>query len=234
MSIFGIIKCDDKVFAGDKLQIDVSESFVAPNLAIATSAGLQISVDAGVNWYDITLKKQLSWGWLNTSGAKTITLRMTTATAETADFTKTVTVIDQVAQNLFSKDSDLYQYEPDIDSLKPKKWSSWNMIHLAAQEWITDWLDEKRIFDENGNSYTAADLLDKQQVKQLSCFKALEMIYEGNSNMVGDIYSIKRDKYKALANEKASRSQLKLDFNKDTVVNEGERTDLHTVLLRRG
>ena len=78
-----------------------------------------------------------------------------------------------------------------------------------------------------------SDILDKQQVKQLSTYKALQFIFEGNSNIVGDLFSIKAAKYEQLSNTKASRSQLALDFNKDTVSTVSERTNLQTILVRR-
>jgi len=232
MSIFGIIKSDDKVFTGDKLRIDVSASFIAPDLTLATISH-EISVDAGVTWYNITAKKYVDWVF-TTSGTKTISLRINTTLPSSEIFTKDVTVINLSAAGLFSSDFDLYAYEPEIDNYLPKKWSSWNMVHLRAQEWITDMLDEKDIKAHDGSKYTAADILDKQQVKQLSTYKALQFIFDGNSNVAGDLFSIKAAKYMELSNTKASRSQLALDFNKDTIQNSYEKTILHTIIVRRG
>lgn len=232
MSIFGIIKADEKVFTGDKIRIDASESFIAPDLTLATISH-EISVDAGVTWYNITAKKYVDWIF-TTSGTKTITLRINTTLPSSQTFTKDITVLNLATQGLFSSDFDLYAYEPDLDKYRPKNWSSWNVVHLRAQEWIVDFLDEKGIFAEDGSKYTASDIMDKQQAKQLSTFKALQFIFEGNSNVGGDLFSIKAAKYEQLANTKASRSQLSLDFNKDTVSTVTEKTNLHTILVRRG
>jgi hypothetical protein len=233
MSIFGIIKCDDKVFTGDKLRIDVSESFLAPGLSFGVISH-EVSTDNGTTWYNISAKKSIDWIFMS-AGAKTISLRINTTVPSTQTFTKSVTVIDLTTANLFSLDSDLYQYETDIDKYLPKKWSSWNLVSLAARDWIVDWLDEKRIFKENGEKYAASDLLDKQQVKQLSVYKTLQFIFESNSNIDGDIFSQKSAKYKELANTKASMSQLKLDYD-DSGTDNGpeERTDMMTVQIRRG
>jgi hypothetical protein len=232
MSIFGIIKADEKVFTGDKLKIDVSESFIAPDLTFATISH-EISVDAGVTWYNVTTKKYIDWVF-TTAGTKTISLRITTTLPSTQTFTKDVTVLNLATAGLFSSDFDLYGYEPEIDQYRPKKWSSWNVVHLRAQDWIIDMLDEKGIFAEDGSKYTAADILDKQQVKQLSTYKTLQFIFEGNSNVVGDLFSIKAAKYEQLSNTKASRSQLSLDYDNDTVSTVAEKTNLHTVIVRRG
>lgn len=231
MSIFGIIKCDDKVFTGDKLFIDVSQSFLLPGLSFAPVSH-EISFDGGTTWIDVSSGKRIQWIF-GSPGTKSIHLRISTTEPASAVVSKDVTCLDLTAQGLFSKDSDLYGYETEIDQYLPKKWSSWNLVHLKAQEWIMDWLDEKRIFNEQGQKYQVADILDNEQVKQLSCFKALEFIYESNINTPNDLFTQKRDKYRELANEKASRSQLALDFNGNSVYDEEERTDLHSVVVKR-
>lgn len=231
MSIFGIIKSDDQVFTGDKLRIDVGGSFLAPDLTFATVSH-EISVDAGVTWYNVTAKKYVDW-LFTTSGIKTISVRISTTEPASQIFTKDIEVLNLATANLFSLDFDLYIHEPEIDQYRPKKWSSWNLVHLRAQSWIIDFLDEKGIFAENGSKYTVADIMDKQQVKQLSAYKTLQFIFEGNSNVGGDLFSIKAAEYEKLANAKASRSQLSLDYNKDTLKNDNERTNLQTILVRR-
>lgn len=231
MSIFGIIKSDDQVFTGDKLRIDVGGSFLAPDLTFATVSH-EISVDAGVTWYNVTAKKYVDW-LFTTAGIKTISVRISTTEPASQVFTKDIEVLNLATANLFSLDFDLYIHEPEIDQYRPKKWSSWNLVHLRAQSWIIDFLDEKGIFAENGSKYTVADIMDKQQVKQLSAYKTLQFIFEGNSNVGGDLFSIKAAEYEKLANAKASRSQLSLDYNKDTLKNDNERTNLQTILVRR-
>lgn len=232
MSIFGVIKCDNKVFTGDKLRVDVSESFLAPSLTFATTSH-EVSFDSGTTWYNVTSTKKIDW-MFTTSGSKTVSLRLSNTVPANATFTKTVTCLDITTQGLFSTDSDLYKFEPEIDNYLPKKWSSWNLIHLQAQEWIIDWLDESRIYKYTGAKYTVADIMDVQQVKQLSIYKTLEFIFEGNSNIAGDIFSLKRDKYKALALAKLSRGALNLDFDDDNVAGINERKDLFTSTLERG
>jgi len=231
MSIFGVIKTDDKVFTGDQLRIDVSSSFLAPGLSFGTVSH-EISVDEGVTWFNVSTKKSADWIF-STAGEQIITLRLTTSTATTQTFTKSVTVLDLTAQNLFSLDSDLYIIEPEIDQYLPKRWSSWNLVHLKAQEYIIDWLDEKKTFKRDGSKYGVSDILDLQEVKQWSTYKTLEFIYEGNSNIVGDISSIKRDKYRAMSDEKASRSQLSLNYSGDAADTE-QRVDLVSVNVVRG
>lgn len=231
MSIFGIIKCDDQVYNGDKIMFDVSQTFLSPDLTFAVVSH-EMSFDSGTTWFDITATKNISWIF-QTPGTVPVQLRVTAAGPVSQVFSKQIDVLDMSVANLFSTDADIKQYEPNIDMYLPEKWSSWNMIHRTAQAWIIDWLDEKRIFNKDGQKYSAKDIMDKQQVRQLACYKALEFIFEGNSNVVGDLFSVKRDKYRELSNEKASKSQLALDFNKNEIQDEWERTDLFSVSVNR-
>jgi hypothetical protein len=230
--IFGIIKCDDEVFSNDKIRINVSESFLAEGFSFTPTVSHEISVDAGVTWYDVSTKKGLDWIF-SSAGTKTISLRINTTAPSTQVFTKDITVLDISTANLFSKDFDLYVHEPEIDQYKPKKWSSWNIVHKRAQDWIIDWLDEKGMMAQDGSKYAAADIMDKQQVKQFSVYKTLQFIFEGNSNIVGDLFSVKAAKYMELANTKSSRAILDLDYNKNTVADVYEKTSLQTIVVRR-
>lgn len=231
MAIFGIIKSDDKVFNGDKISFDFSKSFITPDETLAAAPNHQASFDGGTTWIDVTASKKIDFIY-STPGSKTIKLRITT-TLGNSIVDKIITVLDLTAQKLFSTDSDLYRYEPEIDNLLPKKWTSWNLVHLEAQKFFVDWLDEKRIVAENGTKYGVADLMDKDQVRQFSLFKTLELIYSGTFNQTGDIYSGKRDKYRELANDKLAKSTVALDYNKNGIQDEGEATDLFSVVLKR-
>lgn len=231
MSNFPIIKSDEKVFTGDKISFDFSKSFITPDETLAAVPNHQASFDGGVTWIDVTTSKKIDFIY-STPGSKTVKLRVTTTLGNVvAD--KIINVMDIVAQKLFSNDSDLYRFEPEIDSLLPKKWTSWNLVHLESQKYFIDWLDEKRIYAADGSKYGVADLSDLDQVRQFSIFKTLELIYSGTFNQTGDIYSSKRDKYRELANDKLGKSTISLDYNKNGNLNEGERTDLHSVVLIR-
>lgn len=236
MALFGVIKSDDKVFTGDKIRIDFGQSFTTPDVAFSSTLSHQVSFDGGSTYIDVTAKKYIDYIY-STAGTKTITLKLkdnVTPTPNESTFTKSITVLDITLQDLFATDSDLYKFEPEIDAYLPKKWSGWNLIHLQVQEWIMDWLDESKIWDVNGAKLTVAAIVDNQQVKQLAIYKALEFIFEGNSNVVGDLFSIKRDKYKALAMQKMTRGALKLDLDGDAAASVGEGVDLFTGSLIRG
>lgn len=229
--IFGILKSDNKVFSGDKINFDARESFLAPGISLAAIPNYEFSVDAGVTWYDISAKKVIDWVF-TTIGTKTVSLKITTTTTDET-FTKDIEVLDLEDANLFSNDDDLISYEPDVYKYLPKKWSSWNSLHYEAQKYIVQWLDDKAIFDKSGNKYAAEDILDIQEVREFSMMKVLELIFRGNSNQAGDIFSIKADEYKQLLDHKASKAHLRLDFNKNGESDLGESTNLMSVNLIR-
>jgi hypothetical protein len=229
--IFGIIKSDDKVFTGDKIRVDLSDSFLAPGSTFDTISH-EVSFDLGVTWFDISQRKYIDWIF-GSPGTKTIQARFTTTAPLTTTISKDVECLDLTLQGLFSKDSDLYQYETEIDQYLPKKWSSWNLIHLQAQEWIMDLLAEKRILNQDGKKYVVADLLDKQEVKQMSVAKALELIYESNINSPDDLFTQKRNKYKEMLNDKVAKSFLTLDYNQNTTAEADEKIDMHSVAVYR-
>lgn len=233
MAVFAVLKSDDRVFEGDKIRFDGSESFIGSTATFHGNNSHEISFDNGVTWINISQKKYLDYAF-GTSGPKTVLLRVRDQHDNTNTATKVITVLDLADQKLFSNDSDLYFYEPEIDAYLPKKWSSWNLVHLKAQEFILDWLDEIGAYKADGSKFTAADFGDSQQVKQLSCYKTLEIIYEGNSNVVGDLFSIKRDKYRGLVLEKLNRSNLRLDYDDNGTIDTNEKINLFSGELTRG
>lgn len=231
MSRFGVIKSDDKVFKNDKIRFDASKSFVTPDETLATPKNHEISFDAGVTWIDITTPKVCDFIYTSI-GTKTVQLRITTTSGNSVE-SRTIEVLDLDNKKLFSKDSDLYRHEPEIDNLLPKKWSSWNLNHLEAQKIFMDWLDEKGIFNKNGKKYEVADLLDLEEVRQWSVYKCLELIYRGNVNVANDVSDQKSKTYAAEADKKLAKSQIALDYNEDGEANAGERTDLYSVNINR-
>jgi hypothetical protein len=229
--IFPIIKSEDKVFINDKISFDFQKSFLTPDESFASPTSHEASFDAGATWIDCTSKKSIDYIFA-TPGAKIVQLRIT-ANSGTEEVSKTVTALDYVTQKLFSTDTDLYRYEPEIDNLMPKKWSSWNLVHLEAQKNFIDWLDEKRIYNERGEKYAVADLTDLEQVRQYSIFRTLEIIYAGTFSVSGDVFKDKFTKYQTMANDKLAKSTISLDFNKNGNADLNERTDLHTVSIGR-
>lgn len=225
--IFPILKYEDVIYTNNRVRFEASESFA--NKALATVSH-EMSMDGGSTWINITQKKHLDWMFLN-DATYVVQLRINTSDLDSATISKTVEVVDASTQVFFSNDSDLYKYEADIDKYLPDRWSSWIHMHAEARKIFMDWLDEKGIKKEDGSKYLVEDVMDIEQVRQFSTFKALELIFESNIKVTGDVFSFKRDHYRKLSNEKLSRSEIKLDFNGNTEADES--TNLLTVGVER-
>lgn len=211
MSLFGVIQTDEAIFMGDKTRIDVSQCFVTPDEVQTIT--LEIKADAAASFISVTSSRHLDWIY-SSKGSKTITVKLTSG-VKTEEFTKTVTVLDLADEKLFSKDTDLVPYEPEVYSYLPAKWSSFNVIHWRVQKQILKWLDEKRIWTEDGSKLTLAEILDLTELRDLSVCMVLALIFEGVKNQVGDVFSEKAKHYADLATQKSQAATIRLDVNKD-------------------
>lgn len=229
MAKFQIIQSEDKVFQGDKINFDFSKSVITPD-ETASVISHEFSID-NTNWINITPTKNIDWVF-DTLGDQTIYFRHTSDVGSQVAM-KTISVLDLVSQKLFSNDFDLVAYEPDIIKWVPKKWSSWNLVHLRAQDYIVNMLREKRIFDHLGNAYTKDDIFNILEVKDLSVALVLRYIFSGTSNSSDDVFKRKSDEYDKLVSQRASAASIKLDYNKNTVSDENETEDLRSIEIRR-
>jgi hypothetical protein len=229
MAKFGIIISDQKVFRNDLIVFDFKKSYFTPDETPAAPS-LEFSAD-NTTWYDVSSKKEISWRF-STAGNQTIYLRMTSTTSGDQTFTYQVEVIDTAAQNLFSQDSDLIGYEPDIMKWLPKYWSSWNIIHLRAQEYILNFLREKAIYAEDGTDYKRDEIQNIDEVRDWSSALALYYIFSGTSNSTSDVFKEKSKQYEEIANTRAAKARISLDYNKN-LENDDPQEDLRSVILRR-
>jgi hypothetical protein len=77
------------------------------------------------------------------------------------------------------------------------------------------YLDEKRIWDTQGNRLTLDAITDVVEVKDWSKFMTLRLIFEGISNATDDVFHEKALRYKALEVEARNRAALRLDRDGD-------------------
>lgn len=230
MPRFGKILCEDKTFVNDKITFDFSKSIITPDETPAVISH-EFSID-NITWINVTSTKSIDW-LFNTIGIKSIYLRLTSTSGSDVS-TRTVSILNLSAQNLFSSDSDLSAYEPEIMKWLPKKWSAWNLIHLRAQEYIMNMLRERSIFDKNNTPYVVADIFDLTEVKDLSVALVLRYIFSGTSNASDDVFKKKSDYYDELVSTRSAKATIKLDFNKNSVADDHEITDLRSIEIRRG
>lgn len=229
MAKFGIIISDQRVFAGDLIVFDFKKSYFTPD-EVPAAPSLEFSAD-NTNWIDVSSKKEISWKF-NVAGGQTIYLRMTSNEGDQT-FTYLVDVLDLSEKNLFSSDVDLIGYEPEILKWLPKYWSSWNIVHLRAQEYILNVLRERAIYNVDGEPYKADDIQNVSEVRDWSAALTLYYIFSGTSNASNDVFKEKSKQYEEIANARATAARISLDYNKN-LESDDEKQDLRSVRLVRG
>lgn len=146
----------------------------------------------------------------NTSGEKTVTVKATSG-VDVVSKAKTITVLSEEEDNLFSSDEDLVTHEEAIFELLREGKNSFKNIHRLAQQDILLYLQE-RYPDED---ITKSSLVDITQVRSWSKFLTLYYIFQSNVNTTDDIHQTKAQLYKGLAEDALDSSVIALDLDGD-------------------
>lgn len=226
MGIFGNLHLEEKLQINEKTRLDCSRSFVSNEAAISL---MRIKPEASGSFVTVTTDKYLDWAY-ETAGTKTVTVEITTDGAA-HEFTKTIEVVSEANDYLWSSDADLVQHEPDIMNYVPEGKNAFLNIHRLAQTRILAWLDEKKIWDDDNNKLTAAAVA-AADMAEWSKYLTLQYIFEGLSNSMDDIFHEKGLRYRALAETAASRAVLRLDIDGDGSTDE-KVNNFTGLLLRR-
>lgn len=115
---------------------------------------------------------------------------------------------------LFSDDSDLMQFEPDIRKWVQDGRNSFINVHRQAQKHILEWLDRQGYTNSDNEKYTKFDFLDVSEVKEWSRFIVLRMIFEGIKNSQDDLFKQKTQIYSD--KEMAARDRMVLRIRKSS------------------
>lgn len=234
MAIFGNIELEAKVQTNDKTRINCSKSFVSKDNPAITL--VKIKPEASGSFITVSgspvLAKDFVLDWEYTSsGSKTVTLEITAGSVET--FTKTIEVVTPSADCLYSSDSDLTAIEPDILKWIPAGRNSFLNVHRAAQGLILDWLDSIRVWRDDGTKLTKEDLKLTDDLKQLSIYTTLELIFMGISNKVDDVFLAKAREYRAKAFDVKNRGRIQADFDGNGTLEAKEGADMRSFKLVR-
>lgn len=228
--IFPHLVLESTVQTNDKTRLDGTKSFVSADEAAITL--LEIEPEASAGYVDVTSLKYLDWQY-STAGSKTVTIRITTD-GSPVTATGTVLVVTPSTDALFSSDAELVEHEGDIlNYVRPGR-NSFLDKHRAAQDRILGWLDEHRIWDNDDNRLTKAAVVNVSEVNDWSKFLTLQIIFEGLSNAVDDVFKEKSKTYERLAESARNRATFRLDFDGDGTQEANEVLDVRsTRLLRR-
>lgn len=226
--IFPTLELEQTLQVDDRTRLSAEKSYITPDENAITL--IEIEPEAGSGFIDVTSSRYLDWQY-STDGSKLVTVRVTTD-GSPVTFSRTLPVLSVADDRLFSSDSELLPYEPNLLEWVREGRNSFLDVHRAAQDRILSWLDENRIWDEQGNRLTKEDITDLEEVNDWSKFMTLRLIFEGLSNAVDDIFHEKALRYMEMESKARNRAALRLDRD-----NDGEtdviKTDLRSMGLYR-
>jgi hypothetical protein len=232
--IFGNLELEAVVQTKDKTRLNASKSFSPKGeqpidqVKISPETGVDLIAVHGAgnpkDWF-------LDWEYA-TSGTKTVTLEIK-AGAHTETFTRSIEVVSASSDSLYSSDGDLTAIEPDILKWIPSGRNSFLNVHRAAQGLILDWLDSIRVWRNDGTKLTKADLKLTDDLKQLSIYITLELIFMGISNKVDDVFLAKAREYRAKSLDVKNRGRIQADFNGNGTLEKEDAYDMKSFRIYR-
>lgn len=218
--VFPSLTIENVIQVDDKLRIDASLSFSNNGETITDVLIQPEASESFISVYNTNEDKwYLDWAY-ELDGTKDVVVRVVGDT-NTKDKTYQIDVLSEDDDALFSNDADLYGYEPTIKDDLPKGKNSFKFVHRKAQELILDYLNEQRIWKQDGSRYLKQDVVDatdsevKNQFKRWSTLQTLLIIFESNQVSVDDIFQEKMLHYTRLMNQSKATSALRLDSNND-------------------
>lgn len=236
--IFPLLETEPIVQIGDKTRISASKTFTSDEPAITL---VQIEPEVGAGFINVSGSPVLAKNWVldwayATSGTKAITLRVTTNGAPTV-FSKTISVVTVAADNLWSNDADLIIHEPDIMKWVKSGRASFLDYHRMAQTRILEWLDNLKLWNQDGYAFTKEDITQAvavEDLKRISTYWVLELIFAGISNKTDDVFFQKQKTYGALRKDlQGERSRIRADFNQDGIIEDFEQVNIKAMRLYR-
>lgn len=236
MAIFGFLETESVVQVNDKTRINASKSFVSKGSSLidivkikpeATESFITVSGTglSAKDWF-------LDWQY-PTSGTKTIELEITLVGGSIGTFTKEIVVLTEAEDMLLSSDDDLASREADILKWVPAGRNSFLNIHRQAQKNILNWLDEIRIYRRDGTKLRKEDLSLNDDLRELSTFWALALIYGSIWNKQDDSFYKKMKDYASEVEASKRRGRIQADFNGDAVQDISEAKDARSYRLIR-
>jgi hypothetical protein len=234
MAIFGVLELEDTLQVDDKTRLSGVKSFVSKDNAAITLVEIEPHSGDGfkqVSGTGLTAKDwYLDWQY-TTAGTKSVSIRITAGTTQT--FTATLVVTSVADDKLWSSDKDLVGYEPDILKWVRPGRNSFLDMHRAAQRLILDWIYSQRIYNEQNEKLTKNDILVTDDVKQLSIYWTLYLIWKGMSNKPDDVFNQKAADYLKMVNLQKNSGRIQADFNGDGEISPTENTDMRSYRLVR-
>lgn len=236
--IFPVLKIESKVQIGEKTRINGTKSYTSPNEAAVSL--VRIKPTASESFITVSALDATDYtAWLldwqyDTAGIQTISLEITTNGAPVV-VTKTIEVVTEAAEKLFSSDADIEYLEPGLIEFVKYGKNSFNDVHRQAQSAIMDEIYRNRIFAADGSKLTVAEVVDVAELKFWSIYMVLNKIFQGLSNKIDDVFAAKSKYYASKEHEalQMAMNQMRLDYDKSGTIEETEQQDFRSVELVR-
>lgn len=228
MAIFQYLEFEPVVQVKDKTRLNALKSFATTGSLTA----IEIKPSASDNFFDVTTDGYLDWAY-SASGTVTVTVSVK-QDSQIASGSYTLSVVSEDEDYLFSNDQQLILHEPDILRWVREGRNSFIDVHRRAQQLIIKWLDEQGYVDIYDNPYTKQAIVNISEVSDWSVALVLQLIFEGISNSVDDVFAQKAKVYEAQAQRHRNRAVIRLDADGDGTVDDGEELDvLFGLVVRR-
>lgn len=141
-------------------------------------------------------------------------------------------VYTEIGDRLFCSDDDLKRHEEDIHKWVVPGRSSHKDVIRRVQKLLLEYLAGQGYVNSDRKKFTKWDIKDLKEVRDWAVYWSLQLIFEGNSNAVDDIYDLKSRKYLSLATQAKNRF-LSLDIDGDGKVDFDENIRLNTINIFR-
>lgn len=231
--LFPALEIEPIVQVNDRTRLSATKTYGSRGGGVISK--VEIQPEAGADFIDISSPKYADWftDWqYATPGSKVITLRLNDPAAPVLK-THTIIVVSEADDMLFSADGDLIQEEPDILKYVKAGRNSFKDVHREAQRQIIEMLDRKGYRGAGGARVSKEMVVDRAEVREMSKYLALYIIFNGQQNQVDDIHAAKARTYDSRFRVASQRQIVGLDLNGDGVLSSGEGVSISTSRLVR-
>lgn len=228
------IGVDPSISGAIPIAIAITTGDTASAVATAVAAAIHAQADFNATSSSaVVTVTNAANGWATGAqdGTSGFTFAVTTyGQLQVSDFIHIQTTIDPV-DKLFSNDQELELEEPSIRKYVPEGKNSFKNVHRHCQTKILEYLDRQGFINIYGAKYEKEDCVNLQEFREWSRYMALRLIFEGISNASDDVYAKKRDYYSEMEVQARQRAILRIDTDKDGIVDDSEGLDQNSIRL---
>jgi hypothetical protein len=228
------IGVDPSISGAIPIEVAITTGDTASAVATAVAAAIDLEADfSALSSSAVVTITNSAYGWSSPAqdGTSGFTFSVTTqGQSQVSDFIHIQTTIDPV-DRLFSTDQDLELEEPSIRKYVPEGKNSFKSVHRHCQTKIIEYLDRHGFINIYGGKYEKEDCVNVSEFREWSRYMALRIIFEALSNASDDVFSKKRDYYSEMEVQARQRAILRIDTDKDGVLDDTEGLDQNSIRL---